>query len=108
MLCVAAGVLSPSLPRLPAPHHYGRLRFKFPRPGFELPVSLLLAVRSGLSDPPLSAGIDQITAWLELLVRYVRDPGTGQFSRGSSDTATAASRLYEAIWLGPVVKLRVG
>ena len=97
-------LVSPAYRRRISTAPYG---FAYNPPGFELPVSLLLAARHGLADPRLSAESERIAAWLELQVRHGRDPETGLFSRGSSDPVTAAARLYEATWLDPAVRLRL-
>jgi hypothetical protein len=88
--------------------------YEYNPPGFEVPVSLVLADRNGLttrngldrrSHPPAA---DLIVSWLETQVRHGLDPDTGQFSRGSGDPATAAARLYEATRLDPTLRLSIG
>lgn len=82
--------------------------FEYNPPGFELPVSLILAARYGLADQVVAPATALIIPWIELQVCHGRDPGTGLFSRGSSDPSTAAARLYEATWLDPALRLRIG
>lgn len=82
--------------------------FEYNPPGFELAVSLVLAARNGLAEPAAAPTPDLIVSWLERQVRHARDPDTGLFSRGSSDPATAAARLYEATRLDPALRLCLG
>ncbi|MFM7311883.1 MAG: hypothetical protein ACKO0M_01740 [Cyanobium sp.] len=74
-------------------------------PGFEVPVSLVVAARNGLGAPACSPSAELIVSWLETQVRHGLDAETGQFSRGSDDPATAAARLYEATRLDPALRL---
>ncbi|MFM7312529.1 MAG: hypothetical protein ACKO0M_05070 [Cyanobium sp.] len=88
--------------------------YEYNPPGFEVPVSLVLAdrngldTRNGLDRTPHPPAADLIVSWLETQVRHGRDPATGQFSRGSGDPATAAARLYEATRLDPALRLTSG
>lgn len=95
-------LVSPGYGRLIPTAPYG---FDYNPPGFEVPVSLVVAAAHGLPGLVDASQPVRITPWLEAQVRHGRDPDTRLFSRGSSDPATAAARLYEVTRLDPALQL---
>ena len=78
--------------------------YEYNPPGLEVPLSLQLAAAAGLGYPPDRTSQEQ---WIQSQIDWGLDSGRWRLDRRSSDPATAAARLYEAVQLDPQLQLLV-